>query len=95
MAIVWFQYQGALDEQKTEIALLKQQVGSERTSVNNLESLLQTNREKEFQSQLTVQEMQSDNQLLRDRLAINDSKLSVAMMPTPTRTCNSHVLLLL
>lgn len=64
-----------LDEQKTEIALLKQQIGSERTSLNNLESLLHTNREKEFQSQLTVQEMQSDNQLLRDRLAINDSKL--------------------
>ena len=55
--------------------MLKQQIGSERSSVNNLESLLQSNREKEFQSQLSVQELQSDNQLLRDRLAINDSKL--------------------
>ena len=64
-----------MDEHKTEIMLLKQQIGSERSSVNNLESLLQSNREKEFQSQLSVQELQSDNQLLRDRLAINDSKL--------------------
>ena len=64
-----------MEDQRNENDLLKQQIGNERTSVNNLESLLHTNREKEFQSQLTVTEMQSENQLLRDRLALNESKM--------------------
>ena len=64
-----------MDDLKAESELLKQQIGTERSSVTNLESLLHTNREKEFQSQMTVQEMQSENQLLRDRLALNESKM--------------------
>ena len=75
MGVRPFQLQGMLEDQRNECELLKQQIGSERTSVNNLESLLHTNREKEFQSQLTAQELQSENQLLRDRLALNESKM--------------------
>ena len=70
-----FQLQNVMDDLKAESELLKQQIGTERSSVTNLESLLHTNREKEFQSQMTVQEMQSENQLLRDRLALNESKM--------------------
>ena len=34
-----------------------------------------TSREKEFQAQLNAQEQKSETQLLRDKLALNESKL--------------------
>jgi centrosomal protein CEP135 len=60
---------------KQETELLKQQLGSERTNAKNLESLLQNNREKEFQTQLVHQEKSSEIQMLKDRLALNESKM--------------------
>lgn len=41
----------------------------------SLEQLLASNREKEFQAQLAVQETSSEVQLMKDRLTLNDSKM--------------------
>ena len=43
----------------------------------SLEQLLASNREKEFQAQLAVQETSSEVQLMKDRLTLNDSKMYV------------------
>ena len=64
-----------VDDLRGETEVLREQVGSERTSVKSLESLLQTNREKEFSAQMTLQEYDAEVQLLRDRLNINESKM--------------------
>ena len=69
------QLQGMVDDLRGETEVLREQVGSERTSVKSLESLLQTNREKEFSAQMTLQEYDAEVQLLRDRLNINESKM--------------------
>ena len=69
------QLQGQYDDIAQEADLYKSQLNSERTSSKNLESLLQTNREKEFQSQLQSQEYGAEIQMLKDRLSLNDSKL--------------------
>lgn len=42
--------------------------------VRNLETLLTTNRQKEFQMHLTASEQESDLKGLRDRLTLADSK---------------------
>lgn len=67
-----------IDDMKQETELLKQQLGSERSNSKNLEGLLQNNREKEFQSQLVQQEKSSEIQMLKDRLALNESKMWVS-----------------
>ncbi|KAK3100318.1 hypothetical protein FSP39_018085 [Pinctada imbricata] len=69
------QLQSLVDDIKQESDLLKQQVGSERSNSKNLESLLQNNREKEFQYQLSAQERSSEIQMLKDRLSLNESKI--------------------
>ena len=48
---------------------------SERAGNKNLEDLIAGVREKEFQAQLDSQELKSESQLLRDKLALNESKL--------------------
>ena len=69
------QLQTIVDDRTYETDTLRTQVSSERTSVKNLEDLLQTNREKEFVNQLTTQEKDTELQLMRDRLALNESKM--------------------
>lgn len=54
--------------------LLKKQLASERLTVRNLETLLSTNRHKEFQTQMTASERESELKVLRDRLALADGK---------------------
>ncbi|XP_072294915.1 centrosomal protein of 135 kDa isoform X2 [Eucyclogobius newberryi] len=63
-----------LEDVRSEAELLKKQLASERLAVRNLETLLSTNRQKEFQTHLTASEKESELKILRDRLTLADSK---------------------
>ncbi|KAM6962785.1 centrosomal protein of 135 kDa [Aplochiton taeniatus] len=65
---------GELEDVRSEAEVLKKQMASERLTVRNLESLLSTNRQKEFQIHLSASERESELKVLRDRLTIADSK---------------------
>uniref|UniRef100_A0A665VAI1 Centrosomal protein 135 n=1 Tax=Echeneis naucrates TaxID=173247 RepID=A0A665VAI1_ECHNA len=65
---------GELEDIRSEGELLKKQLASERLTVRNLETLLSTNRQKEFQTHLTASERESELKVLRDRLTLADSK---------------------
>ncbi|XP_040896794.1 centrosomal protein of 135 kDa isoform X1 [Toxotes jaculatrix] len=65
---------GELEDVRSEAELLKKQLASERLTVRNLETLLSTNRHKEFQTHLTASERESELKVLRDRLTLADSK---------------------
>ncbi|KAL7397610.1 hypothetical protein ABVT39_024981 [Epinephelus coioides] len=65
---------GELEDVQSEAELLKKQLASERLTVRNLETLLSTNRHKEFQTHLTASERESELKVLRDRLTLADSK---------------------
>ncbi|NXQ90069.1 CP135 protein, partial [Nyctibius grandis] len=73
---------GELEDIKSETELLKKQLSSERLTVQNLETLLATSRDKEFQNHLTSHEKDSEIQLLKDKLTLAESKLS---------SCNKEV----
>ncbi|XP_043985251.1 centrosomal protein of 135 kDa [Gambusia affinis] len=65
---------GELEDLRSEIEVLKRQLASERLTVRNLETLLSTNRQKEFQTHLAASERESELRALRDKLALADSK---------------------
>lgn len=65
---------GELEDVRSETELLKKQLASERLAVRNLETLLSTNRQKEFQTHLSASEKESELKVLKDRLALADSK---------------------
>ncbi|XP_055958999.1 testis-specific gene 10 protein isoform X2 [Patella vulgata] len=69
------QLQQMIEDLQQEADLLKSQLEAERNSLKGLEEVLQNNREKEFASQLSSQENKAENQMLKDRLALNDSKM--------------------
>ena len=69
------QLSARLDDFKNETEMLRTQVMSEHGLVKNLEGVLASNREKEFQTQLALQEKDAEIHLLKDRLALSDSKL--------------------
>ena len=72
-----FQLQSQIEDLQQEASLLKNQLDTERSSNKNLEGLLQNNREKEFQFQLSLQEKEAEVQMLKDRLSLNESKMWV------------------
>ncbi|XP_048220331.1 centrosomal protein of 135 kDa [Perognathus longimembris pacificus] len=65
-----------LENVKSESELLKKQLSSERHTIKNLESLLATNRDKEFHSHLSSHEKDTEIQLLKDKLTLSESKLT-------------------
>ncbi|XP_065593082.1 centrosomal protein of 135 kDa isoform X1 [Cyrtonyx montezumae] len=67
---------GELEDIKSEAELLKKQLSSERLTIQNLETLLATSRDKEFQNHLTSHEKDSEIQLLKDKLTLAEGKLS-------------------
>jgi centrosomal protein CEP135 len=69
------QLQSLVEDLRQESECLQSQVSQERQAVKSLESLLQTGREKEFQNQLSSQERNTEIQMLKDRLSLNDSKM--------------------
>ncbi|XP_056271172.1 centrosomal protein of 135 kDa isoform X2 [Pseudoliparis swirei] len=65
---------GELEDVRSEAELLQQQLASERLAVRNLETLLSSNRHKEFQTHLTAGEREAELKALRDRLTLADGK---------------------
>nr|XP_012613710.1 centrosomal protein of 135 kDa [Microcebus murinus]XP_012613711.1 centrosomal protein of 135 kDa [Microcebus murinus]XP_012613712.1 centrosomal protein of 135 kDa [Microcebus murinus]XP_012613713.1 centrosomal protein of 135 kDa [Microcebus murinus]XP_012613714.1 centrosomal protein of 135 kDa [Microcebus murinus]XP_012613715.1 centrosomal protein of 135 kDa [Microcebus murinus] len=65
-----------LENVKSESDLLKKQLANERHTVKNLESLLATNRDKEFHCHLTSHEKDTEIQLLKEKLSLSESKLT-------------------
>ncbi|XP_053111960.1 centrosomal protein of 135 kDa isoform X2 [Hemicordylus capensis] len=65
-----------LEDAKAEAELLKKQLSSERLTIKNMETLLTTSRDKEFQNHLITHEKDSEIQLLKDKLTLSESKLT-------------------
>lgn len=75
MLILYIKVQRELESCRSEMELLQRQLSGERLSVQTLESLLVSSREKELQRQLTSQERQTEIQILKDKLSMADSKV--------------------
>ncbi|XP_052054306.1 centrosomal protein of 135 kDa isoform X1 [Apodemus sylvaticus] len=81
-----------LENVKSESELLKKQLTSERQTIKNLESLLATNRDKEFQSHLTSHEKDTEIQLLKEKLNLSESKLSIHLFLRTTQNRETSML---
>ena len=75
LKLIFMQLHSNYEDLNRELEVVHQQLESERVGNKNLEDLMATSREKEFQAQLNAQEQKSETQLLRDKLALNESKL--------------------
>ena len=57
--------------------MLRGQLNNERATKQGLEGLLQDNHTKGWQTQMAMQEKETEIQLLKDRLALHESKMYV------------------
>lgn len=69
------QLQATISDMKLEIDMLHTQVNNEKAMVRSLEEIINSSREKEFQTQIHAQEKDSDLQLARERANISDVKM--------------------
>lgn len=69
------QLQAAISDMKIEIDMLRSQISNEKAMVHNLEDIIGSAREKEFQSQMQAQEKDSELQLIKERANMSDLKM--------------------
>jgi len=77
VSIVIQQLQALLDDVRRETEALRTQLNNERATKQGLEGLLHDNHTKGWQTQMSIQEKDTEIQLLKDRLALNESKMCV------------------
>ena len=73
------QLQTTMSDMKVEIDMLRTQINNEKSIAHNLEEIIGASREKEFQSQLQIQERESELQLSKDRANMNELKVYESM----------------
>jgi centrosomal protein CEP135 len=71
------QLNNEIADKRAENDLLRSNINSERTMVKNLEDIIASNREKDFKTQLTTQEKDSEIKLLKDRIQLSEQKMLV------------------
>jgi len=69
--------QTLLDDVRHETEVLRSQLSNERATKQGLEGLLQDNHTKGWQTEMTIQEKETEIQLLKDRLTLNESRMYV------------------
>lgn len=73
--MILLQLRTSIDDLSRELDVVHKHLDTERSGNKHLEDLISGAREKEFQAQLNAQEQKSEGQLLRDKLALNETKL--------------------
>lgn len=64
-----------LDDKMTENELIKSQLNGERNMVKNLEEVIASSRQKDYQTQVTNQRSISEVKLLKDRIFVSEQKI--------------------
>ncbi|KAL5012293.1 hypothetical protein ScPMuIL_010844 [Solemya velum] len=64
-----------VEAMKRESKVLRTQFSTERETLKDMENCLQSNNEKEFQSQLAIHERNAEVHMLKDQLALSESKM--------------------